>query len=1029
MRLSSFIIEHRESILQEWEEFARSIELPPSTMDVEALRDHASLMLDTIVRDLETPQSSLEQLDKSKGQGLRGSGKTQAESHAESRFESGYSIDQLVSEFRALRASVLKLWAKKSSSALATAPEDTTRFNEAIDQALAESVARYSHISTSLLQQSETRYRTLLDSMDEGYCVIEMIFDADNRPADYRFLEVNPAFEKHAGLRNARGKRIRELAPDFESHWFETFGRVAATGEAIRFVNEAKELNGRWFDVCAFRFGDIGSHKVAILFNDISDRKASEDALKASESRSRSILESITDGFYFLDRDWRYSYINAAGERILGRLPGDLIGKSLWDEFPGTVGSEFERVYRRVIATQVGESFTAYYPNFDRWYELTANPASEGLTVYFRDVTDRRKVEEERQYFAALVDASSDFIGVAGLDQRGIYLNRAGEVLIGLSPGKVNSISVLDCFPESERQRVIGLIADSEGRDHVVEDTFFQHLQTGELIPVSWSFLKLRDADGNISGYATVTRDLTESNNAENLLRASEERRQLALDAAELGTWHIEPATDAIQIDARFRAIFGMTEESEDYVELLALIHPDDLSAVQEAVAAATRAENPVPYAIEYRVVHPDGSLRWVMAKGRPSYEGIEAARRVTSFDGTVADVTERKQGEEEREQLVARLQDQDQRKDEFLAMLAHELRNPLAPISAAADLLRLAGADAARVKQTSEIISRQVNHMTALVDDLLDVSRVTRGLIKLEKTNLDVKSIVSGAVEQVRPLIEARRHHLSVHMPPQTALVNGDVKRLIQVVVNLLNNASKFTPEGGNISITFETDEKQVALKVADNGIGMAPDVLSRVFELFAQAERASDRSQGGLGIGLAVVDGLVKLHGGKIRAHSAGLGLGSEFTLRLPRLEHQATNREESPPEELTLMAAAKPLKIMVVDDNIDAAQMLGMLLEALGHQVNIEHSSKRALERIMLEAPDVCLLDIGLPDIDGNELARRLRSQSENAQSVLIAVTGYGQEEDRKNTLAAGFDHHLVKPVNSKKLASILAQIKSD
>ena len=907
MRLSSFITEHRESILQEWEDFARSIELLPSTMNVEALRNHASTMLDTIVRDLETPQSSLQQSDKSKGQGLRDNGKTQAEIHAESRFESGFSIDQLVSEFRALRASVLKLWAKKSSSTLATAAEDMTRFNEAIDQALAESVARYSNISTSLLRQSESRYRALFESVDEGYCVIEMIFDADARPVDYRFLEINPAFENQTGLRDAQGKRIRELAPDLDANWFEIYGRVAITGEAIRFVNEARALDGRWFDVYAFRVGDNESHKVAIIFNDISDRKASEDALKASESRSRSILESITDGFFVLDRDWRISYINAAGERILGSMPGDLIGKSLWEEFPGTVGSEFERVYRGVIATGVGESFAAYYPNFDRWYELTANPAPDGLTVYFRDVTEQ-KLSEER-------------------------------------------------------------------------------------------------------------------------LSASEDKRRLALDAAELGTWHMEPATDAIHTDARFRAIFGMTDEHKDYVQLLAVIHPDDLPAVQEAVAAATRAENPIPYAIEYRVVHPDGSVRWVMAKGRFSNGDTRSSMQVSSFDGTVADVTERKQGEEERERLVARLQEQDQRKDEFLAMLAHELRNPLAPISAAADLLRLTGADAARVKQTSEIISRQVNHMTALVDDLLDVSRVTRGLIKLEKTNLDVKSIVSGAVEQVRPLIEARRHHLSLHMPPETALVVGDAKRLIQVVVNLLNNAAKYTPEGGKISITLEADADQIALRVADNGIGMEPDVLSRAFELFAQAERASDRSQGGLGIGLAVVDGLVKLHGGKIRAHSAGLGLGSEFTLWLPRLEHHATNREESPPEESTLMAAAKPLKIMIVDDNIDAAQMLGMLVEALGNQVIIEHSSKHALKRATLEAFDVCLFDIGLPDMDGNELARRLRSQSEVVQPVLIAVTGYGQEEDRKNTLAAGFDHHLVKPVDAKRLASILEQIKSD
>ena len=346
-----------------------------------------------------------------------------------------------------------------------------------------------------------------------------------------------------------------------------------------------------------------------------------------------------------------------------------------------------------------------------------------------------------------MVDASPDFIGVAGLDQRGVYVNPAGMELSGLEPSQVASISVLDFFPESERSRILGFIAGSDDGKHVVVDTYFQHLRTGQLVPVSWSFLKLRNASGNVSGYATVTRDLTERRRAEELLRASEERRRLALDAAELGTWHVEPATRATKTDARYRAIFGTTEDWTDYLQAFAVIHPDDLPAVKEAVATATRPEDPTPFAIEYRIVHPDGSLHWVLANGRSSFEGLGSTRRAVSFDGTVADITDRKRGEEEREQLVANLQEQDQRKDEFLATLAHELRNPLAPIRNGLQIMRLAKGDPEATEQVRSMMERQLGQMVHLIDDLLDLSRISRGKIELRKERIEAAPAAQPAM------------------------------------------------------------------------------------------------------------------------------------------------------------------------------------------------------------------------------------------------------------------------------------------
>jgi signal transduction histidine kinase/ActR/RegA family two-component response regulator len=377
------------------------------------------------------------------------------------------------------------------------------------------------------------------------------------------------------------------------------------------------------------------------------------------------------------------------------------------------------------------------------------------------------------------------------------------------------------------------------------------------------------------------------------------------------------------------------------------------------------------------------------------------------------------------RREAERKLKEANRQKDDFLAMLAHELRNPLAPIGAAADLLSIARLDAARVRQASEVISRQVGHMTSLIDDLLDVSRVTRGLIALNMDAIDVKGVVADAVEQVRRLMETRRHRLALHLPPESPIVSGDKKRLVQVLANLLSNAAKYTPDGGDIVVRIDVEAGRLSLTVIDNGIGMAPELVERVFELFAQAERSSDRSQGGLGVGLALVRRLVELHGGTVTAHSDGAGAGSRFSVFLPRLD-QAPELPAARRDSLAMASSTASLRVMIVDDNADAADMLSMFLEAAGHTVYIEHRARTALDRARTVQPDVCLLDIGLPDMDGNALAQQLRALPGMSNAVLVAVTGYGQPQDRENAFSAGFHHHFVKPVEMKKLACLLTHI---
>ncbi|WP_296942844.1 ATP-binding protein [uncultured Massilia sp.] len=358
--------------------------------------------------------------------------------------------------------------------------------------------------------------------------------------------------------------------------------------------------------------------------------------------------------------------------------------------------------------------------------------------------------------------------------------------------------------------------------------------------------------------------------------------------------------------------------------------------------------------------------------------------------------------------------------KDEFLAMLAHELRNPLAPITSAAQLLRLPEVNEGLRLKASNIISRQVRHMTELVDDLLDVSRVTRGLVKLENEILDLNKVAMAAVEQARPHIEERLHALSVELPPDPVPVEGDRTRLIQVLVNLLNNSAKYTPQGGRITIAVVDDGSAAEVCVRDNGSGIDAQLLPHVFDLFTQADRAPDRSQGGLGIGLALVKSIVRMHNGRVAAHSAGAQQGTTMTVTLPLADAevgQAVRTGEGAGE-------ARPLAVTIVDDNGDAGHSLAVLLRAHGHAVHVYEDASSTLKAAQGADADVFILDIGLPDMTGYELVRRLRRDPRHAGAVYVALTGYGQQRDRELSRQAGFDHHLVKPVEIGKLAQILA-----
>jgi PAS domain S-box-containing protein len=497
------------------------------------------------------------------------------------------------------------------------------------------------------------------------------------------------------------------------------------------------------------------------------------------------------------------------------------------------------------------------------------------------------------------------------------------------------------------------------------------------------------------------------------MLRANEERFRLASEAVNGFIYEVEIATGRMNVSPGLSDLLGFSPEEAVHMQWWEeRVHPDD-AAQAPAARESLLADCPRKYHCEYRVRHRDGSWLNVWDQGLVV---CDANGQPVRLVGNVVDITERKRVEEA-------LAEANRRKDEFLAMLAHELRNPLAPIRSAMQILRMQEALPSNLQLVRDVVDRNVAQMVRLVDDLLDVSRITRGKIRLQMEPVALAEVVAQAAEISRPLIDSQKHQLLVAVPEQPIRVHGDATRLAQVLANLLNNAAKYTDEGGRIWLTLECVDDHAVLRVRDTGVGLPPEMLEEVFGLFTQVDPSPDRAQGGLGIGLTLVRRLVEMHGGRVEASSEGLGRGSEFVVWLPKLR-EAETPKPSKPQGDSHNAHAPRLRVLVVDDNVDAAKTLAMLLRLEGHEIRMEHDGLAAVEAAQAYAPDVILLDIGLPGLDGYEVARRLRVIPALADTVLVALTGYGQEEDRRRSATAGFDHHLVKPIDLQTLASLLS-----
>ncbi|PSN16473.1 hybrid sensor histidine kinase/response regulator [filamentous cyanobacterium CCT1] len=875
------------------------------------------------------------------------------------------------------------------------------------------------------LRESEAKYRTLFESIDEGFCVVEALFDENDTPVDYRILEINPVFEQQTGLQQAVGKTARQLVDDPEDFWIATYGKVALTGEPIRFENRSAPMN-RWFDVYACRTGQPEDRKVAIVFKDISDRKQIEAALRESEERSRNILESIAEAFFALDENWQFTYMNQSGEALLNRSPGDLIGKNIWKEYPGLIGNELETVYRSAMRDRVPQALTAFYPDHDRWYEVRTYPAANGIVVYFNNVTTQIQAEttlrESEEQFRNMADNAPVMVWVTDSTGYCTYLSRnwydfTGQTEeTGLGFGWLNAVHPED----SEASKAIFLTANERYEAFQLE--YRLRSKDGEYRWAIDAAAPWFGVDGQFKGYIGSVLDISDRKQAEAALQESEELKQRILESS-------QDCIKVLTLEGRLLYLnaggFDLLEiddpASVSNVKWLDFWQDEDRQNAEAAFVAA-KAGN----AAQLQGCCPTakGNLRWWDVIVTPIQD---ASGKVAQLLAISRDVTKQKQAESEREQLLQ--QEQAAReaaeranriKDEFLAVLSHELRSPLNPILGWTQLLQTGRFNQARQAEALATIERNAKLQSQLIEDLLDISRIMQGKLTLNPIPTSLAFVISAAVETVRLAAAAKNIEIALDLDAQIAPILGDAARLQQVVWNLLTNAVKFTPQGGQVMVELRQVEQLAQIRVTDTGIGINAQFIPYVFEYFRQEDGSTTRKFGGLGLGLAIVRQIVELHGGTVTVKSSGEHQGATFIVQLPVLNQPTPVLSHSTQPQLNSETLLDNVQILLVDDDTDTREFQIFLLEQYGATVTAAASGLEALQALEQLIPDVIVSDIGMPEMDGYKLMQQIRSRppAQGGTVPAIALTAYAVEIDQKRALEVGFQTHLTKPLEPER-----------
>ena len=775
------------------------------------------------------------------------------------------------------------------------------------------------------LRENEARYRTLFDTIDEGFCIIEFIDGPHGPLSDYVHVEANPAYERHAGIPNVVGQKVREMVPDEAGGWVELYRRVLDTGEPIRLERELV-ATGRHLELSAFRVEPQSRRQVAVLFQDITARRRAEAALREREERFRQVADSIPQLAWYADADGRITWYNR------------------------------------------------------RWYDYTGT-------------TPEQMAEAG---WAGLIEGQARSRALARW-QAGIESGEPFEMELPL-----------------------------QGAD-------------GTFRPFLTRVAPVRDEAGSVVQWFGTNTDVTDHRDAAEALRRSEQRLREMADTMAHMIWVTRPDGFHEWYNRRWYEFTGVPEGSTDGEAWNGMFHPDD-----QARAWATwrhSLETGEYYEIEYRLRHRSGEYRWVLGRALPiRNEHGEIAR----WFGTCTDIHAMRQLIDEREHLLqseqaARAESEraGRMKDEFLATLSHEIRTPLNAILGWATLLRSGKSTATGAAQGLEIIERNARLQAQMVEDLLDMSRIISGKLRLDVQRIDLAEVIRTAAETVEPAAGAKDIRLQLVLDPLAGAVSGDPNRLQQVFWNLLSNAIKFTPRGGRVQVLLERINSHLEVSVIDTGEGIDPAFLPHIFDRFRQADATTTRRHGGLGLGLAIVKQLIELHGGTIRARSPGKGQGATFVASLPltvlhpEAEPQPSRRHPS------AESAAMPVdsdvqlagvRVLVVDDEPDARALLRRLFEDRGAIVFTARSATEALSIVQRERPDALISDIGMPDVDGYALMRRVRAllPEHGGRTPAIALTAYARGEDRVKALVVGFQHHLAKPIEPVELLVTVASV---
>ncbi|WP_442943233.1 PAS domain S-box protein [Nostoc sp.] len=809
------------------------------------------------------------------------------------------------------------------------------------------------------LRESEEKYRTLFDSIDEGFCLVEVLFDDAGKAVDYRFLETNPAFLNITALENAIGKTIRELVPDIEPHWAETLGKVVKTIQPERWVNNSEAM-GFWFDLYAFPVDEPEEHKVAIIFSNITQRKQAERQVEFLTELSRR-LGTVTDAV------------------------------------------EINRIVTREVGT---------FLNGHRCYYLDVTPDGSQVTV--------------------LPDWRLDGSDLAGTYDLSLFGAKEWWETAARLPFGIDDVNVHPWTKDFADNYTLINLQSYVIAPFVREGRWVASIGVSSNKPRHWT----ADEMLLLENVAARVAPLIERARTEAALRDSENRFRMAIESAHLGTWDWNLITNQLIWDQGCKAMFGLPPEAESSIEVFfAGLHPDDRERIEQVLQWTLNPKSNGKYDVEYRTIGiQDKVERWIAARGQAYFDAADNPQR---FVGTVLNITEQKRIEAEREQLLAREQaaretaDRANRiKDEFLAVLSHELRSPLNPILGWTQLLQNGKLSEARRAEALKIIERNANLQTQLIEDLLDISRIMQGKLSLTAAPVSLTFVISAAVETVRLAAEAKNIAITLDLDSEIALLFGDAARLQQVVWNLLTNAVKFTPNSKQVTVELRQLDGLAQIRVIDTGKGINQQFLPYVFEYFRQEDGSTTRKFGGLGLGLAIVRQIVEMHGGTVTAESQGENQGATFIIQLPLMQ-QATSILSEPIHIQT--EAEVPLdgvQILLVDDEPDTREFQAFVLSESGANVTAVASALEALQALERFTPDVLVSDIGMPEMDGYMLMQQIRSRPPNQGGNIraIALTAYAAEIDQQRALQVGFQTHITKPVEPEKLVRAIVSLVS-